>query len=237
MKCIQKKQPPTFYTEQVEKLQKELESLTDKKDKADIWSKLFKKSELTEYILDNEQNWLCGYCEVEIKDLSHTHLEHIEARSRNYDKNTFDYNNIIVSCNGNCHTTNNIQTCGHGKDKEYKKRKNESGQRFKIDYNRFINPVKAGNIRDFFIYGDDGIMSSSQKNPHKAKHTITALNLGVNNPTLSEERKKAKETFINKAKSFATKTKQPLKDAVIHLLNKENLAFISFLRFKYKDIL
>ena len=75
---------------------------------SDKWKKFRNpcKKETRKYIIENEQNFLCGYCEAKI-DLDNTHIEHIKPQSNNNDLR-FDYNNFIVSCNGKeCHIENN----------------------------------------------------------------------------------------------------------------------------------
>jgi uncharacterized protein (TIGR02646 family) len=48
--------------------------------------------------LQQEQNGLCCYCELEVED-GDGHIEHMEPRSRNQAR-TYDYSNLAISCNG-----------------------------------------------------------------------------------------------------------------------------------------
>ena len=66
-----------------------------------LWSdyNATKKRTLRKHILDTEQSNLCCYCEKSITE--HTvssHCEHIKPKSIDIATLTFDYNNIIVSC-------------------------------------------------------------------------------------------------------------------------------------------
>ena len=58
------------------------------------------KRKLREYILENEQHELCCYCEGNVSiNSANQHLEHIVPRISDISL-IFDYNNILVSCNG-----------------------------------------------------------------------------------------------------------------------------------------
>lgn len=179
------------------------------------------KKILKEFILKNEQNYLCIYCESKIK-LNSSHLEHIKPKARNkFPHLVFDYNNIVASCNGNCHTDDEeSHSCGHIKNNEY-------------DDAKFLNPVKLTNIRDFFEYDiDNGEIISSNKNREKSEYMINTLHL--NDGGLPLARKKSLAIFIEKIKKFdSIKWNNKIKE----ILDKENIAFVSFLRFKYKNII
>jgi uncharacterized protein (TIGR02646 family) len=224
LKYIQKIKPPNYFIEESNKLQLELKN---SEGMAKIWNSLRCKKELKIYILENEQNGLCGYCEAKIRDIDKSHIEHIEAKSRNYIKLTFDYNNLIVSCNGLCFNNENQRlTCGHKKD----------SKGYKVNYNLFLNPTKIKNIRDYFIYSDKGFIGSSNLDIDSSKETMRVLNLNDLNNKLPQERIKSLSEFRIKIKQTSRKTGKNIKDITKFLLAKENLAFISFLQFKYKNI-
>lgn len=179
------------------------------------------KKPLKKHILQNEQNYLCIYCESKV-ELSDSHLEHIKPKARDkFPELTFNYSNIVVSCNGNCHTTNEeYYSCGHIKDNEY-------------DNLKFLNPVELIDIRHYFKYNiDTGNIIESSKDIEKAKYMIKTLHL--NDGALPLARKKALQIFINKISKLDISQR---KNKIIELLNKENIAFVSFLKFKYKRIL
>ena len=186
------------------------------------------KRALRKYILKYEQNFLCIYCEGKISSIKESsHLEHIKPKHLDVEKLTFDYNNIAVSCNGNCDNSSEDKTnynCGHRKDKD------------DTPYNnaKFLNPVIVKDIRDYFEYDfDDYLISPSNKNIDKAQYMIDTLHL--NDGGLPKARGKALKAFI-KIMVEITDIKIR-KEKVIKILNKENIPFISFLRFKYKNIL
>ena len=183
------------------------------------------KKTLREYILKNEQNCLCIYCESKISsDKNSSHIEHIRPKAHDkYPHLTFEYKNLAVSCNGTCHNVNNDQmkhSCGHLKDNEY-------------DENLFLNPVEITDIRDYFEYDiDEGEIKASSKNVNKASYMITTLHL--NDGRLPSARKKALQNFIKKMGGIDSfKRKETLKNR----LNQENIDQISFLKFRFKTLL
>jgi len=183
------------------------------------------KRALRRYILKYEQNNLCIYCESKITHKQESsHLEHIKPKHLDVINLTFDYNNIAVSCNGNCHTEDKEHySCGHRKDN------NDTP----YDDNLFLNPVKLKDIREYFEYDiDTGYIKESSKDSKKSKYMIETLHL--NDGSLPLARKKALQIFIDKIKKLDISQR---KNKIIEVLNKENIAFVSFLKFKYKSIL
>jgi len=180
------------------------------------------KKPLKEYILKNEQNYLCIYCESKV-ELDNSHLEHIKPKAQNqFPHLVFDYTNIVVSCNGNCHTEDEeYHTCGHIKENEYNDRK-------------FLNPITLIDIREYFEYDiDEGKILTSSKDNEKSQYMINTLHL--NDGSLPIARQKALKIFIKKIQDEYDKSLWRKK--IIELLNKENIRFISFLRYKYKSLL
>lgn len=60
----------------------------------------YSKEELRSELI-NEQGYICGYCQDEIKNDHTSKIEHIKARGREeYRRFTFDYNNLILCCRG-----------------------------------------------------------------------------------------------------------------------------------------
>ena len=212
MRYIEKTNVPQFFID-------DTNSLTS-------WDKYFaiKKRILKTHILENEQNYLCGYCESKVT-LDSSHIEHIKPKSLDIENLTFKYSNLIVSCNGSCN--NNVikpETCGHIKGEEYKE-------------SFFLNPTIKKDIRKYFKYTNDGKIDSSGMNEIKALYTINLLKLNTFNNNLQEARKKALSEFRESVMKYSRQTGRELKEVAIVLLNKENLAFISFLRYQYKNIL
>lgn len=141
------------------------------------------KAELKQSLL-KEQDGLCVYCEsdLSIEDRK-SHIEHVRPRSR-YPKLTFEYFNLVASCEGICSESNKgKQSCGHRKDDHY-------------DEKCFLNPVECEDIAAHFKFDEEkGAILPSDKNPVAAQHTIDVLNL--NAPYLCNARRNAKQVFID----------------------------------------
>jgi len=167
MRYIQKLEIPTFFTKTIKDFK--------------IWKDFKDKKQTKKYILENEQNWLCGYCEAKI-NLDNSHIEHIKPKYLDIKNLTFNYNNLLVSCNGNCFSEKDSKlSCGHKKENEF----NE---------NKFLDPTRIKNIRDYFIYENYKIKESNL-NKIKSEYMIDILKL--NDSRLSEARKKVLIEFRN----------------------------------------
>ncbi len=71
------------------------------------------KHGLREHILKREQGFKCAYCESAItSDNTKSHIDHFK-RKHYFPKLTFDYNNLLVSCN-------NYNHCASVKDSKVK---------------------------------------------------------------------------------------------------------------------
>jgi len=222
MRYIQKSHIPKFFIDDTNDLKDKLKVAIKK---SEVWDGEYKnKRKLKEYLLREEQNYLCGYCEAKVT-LDNSHIEHIKPKHLDYDSLTFEYSNLLVSCDGICFSAENKPiTCGHKKAN-------------KFDDTKFLNPTEVTNIRDYFIYTDNGYIGASGLDEEKSKYTMKLLQLNSFNNYLPEARKKALIEFRNSVQEYAKKSGKELKEIAKILLNKENLAFISFLRFKYKNLL
>ena len=225
MRYIKKNPAPKFFVDDTQDLQKKLISVDTKKEKKAIWNNKYpEKRRLKEYLLEKEQNYLCGYCEAKVT-LDNSHIEHIKPKDIDEDSLTFDYENLLISCDGICFSKNNKRmTCGHKKDN-------------KFDEELFLNPTKERDIRDYFIYTDNYHIGASHKNEAKSIYTMELLQLNTFNNYLPDARRKALEEFKDSIKEYRKKSGKDIRLITKYLLDKENIAFISFLRFKYKDIL
>ena len=182
------------------------------------------KRALRKYILKYEQNFLCIYCESKISSTKESsHIEHIKPKSLDIENLTFDYLNISVSCNGNCENTTEDKrnyNCGHRKDKKDTPYNN----------NKFLNPIIKKDIREYFKYDfDDGLINPSNKDKEKAQYMIDTLHL--NDGGLPKARKKALQIFIQKINKISDKKIRSEK--INNIFEKENIAFISFLKFRF----
>jgi uncharacterized protein (TIGR02646 family) len=206
MRYIQKLNKPYFFINDTKNLR--------------LWSDYYstKKRVLKEYILKEEQNYLCCYCEDKI-DVNNSHIEHVKPKHLDIDNLTFDYYNLAVSCEGQCRNSEEDNTrynCGHRKDKEDTQ----------YDENKFLSPLKVEDIREYFVYDSDAKISPSDKERNKAEYMINTLHL--NDGGLPRARKDALKDFEELDIEI---------DEFIFLLKSEDLAFISFLRYKYQHLI
>jgi len=231
MKYIEKKEIPQFFIEDTKDLREKIIK-TPKKEKKKLWDDEYKtKRDLKKYLLEKEQNWLCGYCEAKLEetfarekreDKEFIHIEHIKPKHLDYDNLSFDYSNLLVSCSGKCFTDKNKPlTCGHKKGKKFNEK-------------LFLNPTKIKDIREYFIYTHNGYIGASAKNEEKAKYTMDLLELNNFNNELSDARLIALKEFKISINKYRLKSKKAPQVIIKALLDKENLAFISFLRYKYQ---
>jgi len=86
------------------------------------------KQVLKQYLLEEQENRCCPYCEIEI-NLDKSHIEHIKPKNT-FPKLLSDYNNLIACCIEN-------KRCGNSKANKWDE--------------LFINPVTE-NPEDYFKY-------------------------------------------------------------------------------------
>jgi uncharacterized protein (TIGR02646 family) len=132
------------------------------------------RPKLREYILLEEQNLLCAYCEREIDDNpKNSNIDHFRLKAGHlFPEKTLDYNNLLVSCNTK-------GRCSNYKDKHIKS---------KDEYNNIVNPITE-NPDDFFDYLLTGRIVAIDKNP-KSEFTIDIFQLGrEREESLSRQRK------------------------------------------------
>lgn len=213
MRYVKKTDVPQFFTNDTQGLHE--------------WNEYYanKKRALKEYILTEEQNYLCIYCENKI-NFDTSHLEHLKPKSLDVINLTFDYMNISVSCNGLCNNIGDDTTnyhCGHRKDKEDTA----------FDEDSFLNPVVYENIREYFEYDfDDYIIKSSNKDQNKAKYMIRTLHL--NDGGLPLARKIALRNLIVHMNNINNTEER--KQKIIEILNRNSIEQVSFLRYKYRNL-
>lgn len=126
-------------------------------------------------ILLEEQQILCGYTELFINNEKNTHIDHYIKRSFDNTK-TFDWNNLIVSCN----------------DDDFGARYKDMKSKITLaEYSDIFNPV-IDNVQDYFEYLTNGEVISKSKGINqslidKANRTIEVFNLNEN--TLKSHRR------------------------------------------------
>ncbi len=155
MKKINKSEPPKFFRDFI------------KKNKPVNWDGLQEiKPDLREHILNSEQDFQCAYCESAItSNNTKSHIDHFK-RKHYFPKLTFDYNNLLVSCN-------NYNHCASVKDSKVKS---------KEYYKNLINPVND-DPSAYFEYSVSGKLLSKNE---KAIFTEETFNL--NHPGLKRQR-------------------------------------------------
>lgn len=174
------------------------------------------KRKLRTYLIDNEQFGICIYCECKI-EIRSSHLEHIKPKSK-YGKDTFNYDNISVSCEGTTHNPAHINTaynCGHEKDDQY-------------DDTLFLNPTIDKNIREYLDYDLRSYeIAGSNKDTDKSNYMIETLKL--NSEYLTHGRKIRLRSFKKTLKKI--KNIDDRKNTARTFIAKDTGPFISFLIF------
>ncbi|MDQ7084451.1 MAG: retron system putative HNH endonuclease [Sulfurovum sp.] len=224
MRYIQKLETPDFFITDTNGL-----VLWD--EYSDTFEMRTKKRTLKEYILKEEQQYLCIYCESKITlSPENSHIEHIKPKDvGRYPQLTFDYFNLVVSCEGKCHNEeddNRKYNCGHNKDNNY-------------DENLFLNPTLVEDISDYFEYEtflENSIskikIKESSKDLSKAEYMLNILNLNDENTIITKSR------YLTLLKFENDVIAENLTDEQIQIwLKEENLPFISLLRYKYPNII
>jgi len=206
MRYIQKKDAPDFFTTETADFNADTN-----------WKELHCKPNLRQH-LRQEQQQLCAYCEGKLED-NNSHIEHIKPQDEN-SQHRFDYNNLIVSCNGGeaCCSNNEknsydqleINSCGHRKSNSF-------------DTDFFLNPVELTDINNYFDYNHHtAAIIPSTVMPKKAQYMIDLLNL--DNQYLRNSRRNAKFALMRIVKQSNKNPKQTLNSCL-----GTSRPFISFL--------
>jgi len=123
--------------------------------------------------LISEQNQMCCYCEVKIKNTgSSSHIEHLKDKN-NFPQEIFNYNNLLASCQ-------QTDSCGHKKGTKY--------------FNGFVSPLDP-NCKNRFTYTGAGEIIPVDENDTDATRTIEVLGLNCNK--LKDRRKSIIKSFEN----------------------------------------
>lgn len=168
------------------------------------------RPQLREYILLEEQNLLCAYCEKKIDDNpNNSNIDHFKLKAGHlFPEQTLDYENLLVSCNTS-------GRCSSYKDKHIKS---------KDEYDEIVNPITE-NPDDFFDYLITGQIIAINNNP-KAEFTIDIFQLGRNrDEPLSRQRKEIADT-LERIKNLSL-------DEVYDIFDNE---FYSFIKNIYKKL-
>jgi len=154
------KEEPNFFRDKKKKVKNAKES-SAWKNINDI------RTNLREYILNNEQQNMCVYCEKKISpDANKSNIDHFKTRGT-HPELTLEYTNLLVSCNNQAHCSNKKDNFGLSKE----------------DFDKLINPVND-DINNSFTHTTFGELVA---NNVKAEFAIEVF--GLNNTALVQERK------------------------------------------------
>ncbi|MEA3273901.1 MAG: retron system putative HNH endonuclease [Pseudomonadota bacterium] len=132
--------------------------------------------------LRQEQQGLCCYCEMELKDVA-CHIEHMEPQSLNNTRR-YDYGNLAMSC-----TSRTSDHCGAYKEHP----KNKSG--YAYDPNRFTPPQHPA-TSDLFSYLSDGsVIAADQVDP--ARFAYMRDYVGLDCASLRQRRREHARDLID----------------------------------------
>ena len=165
MKKINKGNPPAFFSDFL------------RKENPTVWDEASPiRTRLRKYILDNEQKGCCAYTGIRITKDENCHIDHFRTRNL-FPEKTFDYNNMLVSCNS----------------EDYGAKYKDKQMKDKADYGVLINPVED-NPSDYMEYTFTGEMQAIDQNERGCR-TIGCLNL--NERRLVNRRKNAIHCLLN----------------------------------------
>ncbi|WP_023603424.1 retron system putative HNH endonuclease [Aliivibrio logei] len=208
MKYVPKLEAPDFFIEHI----KDLNDWDDYHNLDDGES----KRQLREYIISHEQFGICIYCECNVC-VDTSHIEHVKPKSK-YIGDTFNYDNITVSCEGKTHNPPTDKTkynCGHEKNDIY-------------DDQKFLNPSVTVDIRDYLNYDLDSFeIICSGKDPSRYEHSINTLKL--NSEYLKHGRKLRLKSFKKHLKTIRDIDER--KNKALEIAKKDKGAFISLIKF------
>lgn len=186
------------------------------KDGSPVWLEQFKvhnhpqhwndlneiRQALRQHILEEQGN-CCAYTEIHLSSVENCHIDHYYTRNL-YPEKTFDYNNMLVSCNSENYAAKY-------KDKQIKR---------KEDYSGLIHPVND-NPSEYIEFTLTGRVVATDNHP-KGEYSISVFNL--NEKSLVERRKTAiknlllmkdyltEDEIVNSFKEFESMIRQLYKE-------------------------
>lgn len=120
--------------------------------------------------LIKEQEKMCCYCEIALKEETDAHIEHLKDQN-NHPNNKYDFDNILVSCQHN-------DSCGHKKGTGY--------------FDKMLSPLD-NNCQSRLTYTGVGEIIPIDENDQPAQETIDLL--GLNCKRLKDRRKNLIKTL------------------------------------------
>jgi len=127
-----------------------------------------------------QQNNVCCYCEIALKDESDSHIEHLKPRNH-FPNEAYSFLNLLVSCQYS-------DSCGHKKGSNY--------------FSDFVSPLKSTCQSRFTYTGSGKVIPVTETDTH-TERTIDLL--GLNCKRLKDQREsiiksleKCKLELVNK---------------------------------------
>ncbi len=169
------------------------------------------------------QRKLCCYCECTISEFtSHSHIEHFREQSDYKDK-IYDYDNFLLSCQGEIASNTIKMQCGHAKERS-------RHAYAPVDYHLMLNPMEDNTA--LFFYNASGIVESKTTDKadiERVGYTCNRLNL--NNSGLVEKRVDAIERIEMALRDLSLNQQKEL----IKILLDENQAELEPFHSTIKD--
>jgi len=159
------KNEPDFFTTAKKKVKNQKQS--------DAWNEISSiRAEVREYILTNEQNSMCAYCEKKTdSNPKKSNIDHFKTRNI-HPELTLEYSNLFVSCNNPNHCSSIKDNLGLKKE----------------DFIKLISPLN--NTDENFTYSNTGDILGQNDNAIFTKDAFA-----LNHISLVEERKQIIQNF------------------------------------------
>lgn len=151
-----------------------------------------------------QQEKMCCYCEVALKEEIDAHIEHLKDQN-NYPNDRYDFNNLLASCQ-------NTDSCGHKKGTGY--------------FNEMISPLDE-NCQGRFTYTATGNVIPNDENDNFANTTIELL--GLNCKRLKDRRKNliktlqsADSAYLNQSLNSCVDWYDGFYTVIVYIIGKQN---------------
>lgn len=149
----------------------------------------YSKHQLKDNLLD-EQGFICAYCMQGLINDPNCTIDHLEPKSANPKKNTFNYHNLLASCSGSIKKS--APSAGQSKAKHFKEELRHCNN--KKDENPIpISPFDP-HCESRFVFAKDGHIHPAIEDDMEAIRTIQVL--GLNSPVLVRKREAAIERIL-----------------------------------------
>lgn len=138
----------------------------------------------------DEQGSICAYCMQGLKNDPNCTIDHLEPKSANPEKNTFNYQNLLASCSGSIRKS--APSAGQSKVRQFKEELRHCNN--KKDENPIpISPFEP-HCESRFVFAKDGQIHPAIEDDMEAIRTIQVL--GLNSPVIVRKREAAIERML-----------------------------------------